>query len=189
MSDLDLARAAYIDPTARLFGVVSLGEGSSVWPYAVVRAEKHAVIVGAYSNLQDGVIIHIGGKHGTRVGEWCSIGHRATLHGATVEDNCIVGVGATLMDGVVIGRNSIVAGHAFLPEGTVIPPNSVVMGMPGKAVRQRNNFVRGRMNAFLYWQNALAYARGEHRAWSDPAVNAAVAAERKRLQALEEAAE
>jgi carbonic anhydrase/acetyltransferase-like protein (isoleucine patch superfamily) len=189
MTDLDLSRATYVDPTARMFGAVSLGEGSSAWPYVVIRSEKHAVTVGAYSNLQDHVIIHIGGKNGTRVGDWCSIGHRATLHGCTIEDNCIIGIGATVMDGVVIGRNSIVAGHAFLNEGTVIPPNSVVMGIPGKVARQRNNFVRCRMNAFIYWQNAMAYARGEHRAWADAKVNAANAAERKRLEALPEAPE
>jgi len=180
---------AYVDPTARMFGHVTLGAGASVWPYAVIRCEMFEVTLGAYANLQDMALIHVGAQTGTHVGTWCSIAHKATLHGCTIEDNCLIGIGATLMDGVVVGRNSIVAGGSFLTEGTVIPPNSIVMGTPGKVVKRRNSFVRNRINAYLYWQNALAYARGEHRAWSDPTVQAAIAAETRRLQAMPEAAE
>jgi len=185
--DVTLDQPAYIDPTARIFGKVSIGRGASLWPYAVIRAENHVVVLGERTNLQDGVIVHVG-QAGTHVGAHCSIGHRATLHGCTIEDNCLVGVGATLMDNVVLGRNSIVAGHAFLTEGTVIPANSVVMGTPGKVARTANNFVRTRMNAHAYWLNALAYAEGRHRAWSEAAHRRAMAEELKRLQGMAEAA-
>jgi carbonic anhydrase/acetyltransferase-like protein (isoleucine patch superfamily) len=157
----DLDKAAYIDPSALIFGDVRAGEGASIWPYAVIRAEHTRVEIGAFTNLQD-------------IGAYCSITHRVVLHGCTVGDNCLIGIGATIMDGAVIGENSIVAGHSFVREGTIIPPNSVVMGTPGKVVATRNNFVANRINAMLYHRNAEAYARGDHRAWQGADFEAAM---------------
>jgi carbonic anhydrase/acetyltransferase-like protein (isoleucine patch superfamily) len=171
----DLTRAAFVDPTALVFGQVSCGEGASLWPYTVIRAEHTQVRIGAYSNLQDHVMVHIGYHLPTIIGDYCSITHRVVLHGCTVGDNCLIGIGATSMDGAVIGANSIVAGHTFVREGTIIPPNSVVMGTPGKVVATRDNFVANRINAMLYHRNAEAYARGEHRAWDGPDFEAAMA--------------
>ncbi len=160
--------SAYIDATARITGKVEVGEGSSLWPYVVVRAESHFIRIGRFSNLQDHVMVHIGYHTPTIVGDYCSITHRVVLHGCTVGDNCLIGIGATLMDGVVLGENSIVAGHSFLREGTVIPPNSIVMGTPAKVVRTVNSFVANRVNAKLYNRNALCYACGNHRGWDGP---------------------
>ena len=160
--------AAYIDPTARIFGNVEIGNASSLWPYAVVRAESYAVRIGRYTNLQDHVILHVGYHSPTIVGDYCSITHRVVLHGCTVGDNCLIGIGATIMDGAVIGENSIVAGHSFVAENTIVPPSSIVMGTPAKVVRTANNFVANHINAMLYHRNALAYANGNHRAWQDP---------------------
>lgn len=157
--------AAYIDPTARIYGVVEIGEGSSLWPYAVIRAEGFFVRIGRLTNLQDHVMVHVGYHAPTIIGDHCSITHRAVLHGCTIGDNCLIGIGATVMDGAVIGENSIVAGHSYVADNTVIPPNSIVMGTPARVARTRNSFVANRINAMLYHRNALAYARGEHRAW------------------------
>jgi carbonic anhydrase/acetyltransferase-like protein (isoleucine patch superfamily) len=162
------SRAAYIDPTARIFGNVEIGEAASLWPYAVVRAESHIVRIGRFTNLQDHVIVHVGFHAGTIVGDYCSITHRAVLHGCTIGDNCLIGIGATIMEGAVIGENSIVAGHSFVADNTIVPPNSVVIGTPAKVVRTANNFVANRVNAMLYHRNAVAYARGDHRAWDGP---------------------
>ena len=162
------SRAAYIDPTARIFGNVDIGEAASLWPYAVVRAESHIVRIGRFTNLQDHVIVHVGFHSGTIVGDYCSITHRAVLHGCTIGDNCLIGIGATIMEGAVIGDNCIVAGHSFVADNTVVPANSVVIGTPAKVVRTANNFVANRVNALLYHRNALAYARGDHRAWEGP---------------------
>lgn len=159
-------RAAFIDPSARLCGNLALGEGSSVWPFVPVRAEVHAVRIGRFTNLQDFAMVHIGYGQGVEVGDYCSITHRVTLHGCTIEDACLIGIGATVMDGCVIGRGSIVAGHSFLREGTVVPPNSIVMGTPGKVVATRDSIVGNITNALLYYRNALAYARGDERAWA-----------------------
>jgi carbonic anhydrase/acetyltransferase-like protein (isoleucine patch superfamily) len=175
-------QAAYIDPTARVFGHVDIGEGASLWPYAVVRAEAQSVQIGAYSNLQDHVMVHVGYHTPTIIGDYCSITHRVVLHGCTIGDNCLIGIGATLMDGVVVGENSIVAGHAFLREGTVVPPNSIVMGTPAKVVRTANSYVANRLNAMLYHRNALAYARGDYRAWDGPAYEAEMAAHKARFE-------
>lgn len=175
--------AAYIDETARVFGAVELGAGSSLWPCVVIRAECQHVRIGQMSNIQDHVMIHVGYTTPTLIGDHCSITHRVVLHGCTIGDNCLIGIGATIMDGAVVGENSIVAGHTFIREGQVIPPNSIVMGTPAKVVRTANNFVANRLNAWVYHANAQAYARGHHRAWSDPAFLAAMAAEKARLQA------
>jgi carbonic anhydrase/acetyltransferase-like protein (isoleucine patch superfamily) len=157
--------AAYIDPTARVYGDVAIGAGSSLWPYAVIRAEGFSVRIGRFTNLQDHVMVHVGYRAPTIVGDHCSITHRAVLHGCTVGDNCLIGIGAIVMEGAVIGENSIVGGHSYVADNTVIPPNSIVMGTPAKVVKTRNSFVANRVNALLYHRNALAYARGDHRAW------------------------
>lgn len=179
----DLSRAAYIDPTARVFGGVSCGEGASLWPYCVIRAEHTRVAIGAHTNLQDHVMVHIGYTTPCIIGDFCSITHRVVLHGCTIGDNCLIAIGATVMDGAVIGANSIVAGHAFVPEGMIIPENSIVMGTPARVVVTRNNFVANRVNAMLYHRNALAYAAGHHRAWDGADFEAAMAAWKSRFEA------
>ena len=159
---------AYLDPTARVHGQVEIGENASLWPYAVIRAEGFHVRIGAFTNLQDHVMVHVGYAKPTVVGDYCSITHRVVLHGCTIGDNCLIGIGATVMEGVTIGENSIVAGHSFVANNTVIPPNSIVMGTPAKVVRTTNNFVANKLNAMLYYRNALCYAQDDHRAWEGP---------------------
>jgi carbonic anhydrase/acetyltransferase-like protein (isoleucine patch superfamily) len=173
--------AAWIDPTARIWGEVTIGEGASLWTYAVIRAESNRVVIGRFSNLQDHVMVHIGYSGSVAIGDYCSIAHRVVLHGCTIGDNCLIGIGATVMDDGVIGANSIVAGHAFVREGTVVPPNSIVVGTPAKVVRTANNWVANRLNAWLYHRNAQHYARGQYRAWDGPEYEAAKAAELARL--------
>lgn len=156
---------AYIDPDARCFGDVRLHEGSSLWPFAVIRAERNHVTIGACSSVQDHAVIHIGWDEPTIVGPWCTVGHRATLHGCTVEAACLIGIGATVMERCVVGRGSIVAGHSFLPPDTIVPPGSLVMGTPGRVVRRIDKLRSNIVDALLYRDNARAYAAGDHRAW------------------------
>ena len=108
-SEVDVARAAFIHPTAQIYGRVTVGEDSSIWPYAVIRSEMHAVAIGRCTNIQDFAILHVGYGHGVIVGDYCSITHRATLHGCRIGNNVLVGIGATVMDGCEIGDNSIIA--------------------------------------------------------------------------------
>lgn len=175
--------ARYIDPTARVFGKVEVGENASLWPYSVIRAEGLHVKIGRYSNLQDHVMVHVGYKLPTIVGDYCSITHRAVLHGCTIGDNCLIAIGATVMEGAVIGENSIVAGHAFVPDGMIVPPNSVVMGAPAKVVRTNNNFLYTRTNAMLYYRNAQCYAQGNYRGWDGPEFEAQMRTWRAEIEA------
>src|SRR5689334_21481558 len=163
--DVQLDRPAYVDPTARIFGRVSAGEGSSFWPYCVIRAEGADVRIGRCCNIQDGAVIHVGSGRGTRIGDYCSIAHCAVVHGVVVEDDCLIGIGAVVMDGAKIGPRTVVGAMALVPPGTEIPAGSVVMGVPGKVVASRDNFAQVRRNALIYHRNALAYAEGRHDAW------------------------
>ena len=172
--------SAFLHPSACIYGNVRIGRGASFWPYTVVRCESGLTEIGEYTNIQDFVMIHGGG---VKIGAYCSITHHCTIHLATIEDNCLIGINATIMDGAVIGANSIVAGGAFVTEGTIVPPDSIVMGAPGKVRRQANNFVANRMNAWLYHRNALAYARGEHRAWEGAEMEAYMRAKRAEVEA------
>ena len=162
-----LDRPAFVDPTARIFGLVTAGEGSSFWPYSVIRSEGTAgVRIGRCTNIQDGAVIHLGGGKGTTIGSYCSIAHRTVVHGAEIGDDCLIGIGSVVMDGAKIGRRSIIGSMALVPPGAVIPEGSVVMGVPGKIVANRDNFAANRRNALIYYRNACAYAAGKHDAWS-----------------------
>lgn len=180
--------AAWIDPSARLYGAVEIHPGASVWCNVVVRAESDRVVIGPRANIQDFVMIHVGAGTGTFVGADCSITHHVTLHGCEIGESCLIGIGATIMDGCRIGAGSIVAGGAFLKEGTEIPPSSIVMGSPGAVTRTRDNTLANRLNAFLYRRNAEAYATGDYRLWSTEGFRAEMAAERARLAAEVQAA-
>ena len=176
--------SAWIDPSARIFGAVEIAPEASIWCNVVARAESQKVVIGRRTNIQDFVMIHVGSGTPTIVGENCSITHHVTLHGCDIGDNCLIGIGATIMDGCVVGAGSIVAGGSFLKEGTVIPPNSIVMGSPGAATKTRDNRRANALNAFLYWRNAQAYAKGDYRLWSKDSFRGEMAAEVARLAAL-----
>jgi len=163
--EVRLDRPAFVDPTARIFGRVSAGEGSSFWPYSVIRAEGAAVTIGRGCNIQDGAVIHVGGGKGTVIGDYCSIAHRAVVHGAEIGADCLIGIGAVVMDGAKLGRGCIVGAMALVPPGTEVPEGSVIMGVPGKVVKTGNNLVATRRNALVYYRNALAYAQGRHDEW------------------------
>jgi carbonic anhydrase/acetyltransferase-like protein (isoleucine patch superfamily) len=127
---------AYIDDSAQVIGDVELGEESSVWMCVVIRGDVHRIRIGRRSNVQDGTIVHVmKDTHPTIIGDNVTIGHAAVVHGCTIEDQCLIGMGAILLNGVRIGTGSIVAAGTLLPEGTDIPPRSLVMGSPGKVRR------------------------------------------------------
>ena len=110
-------------------------------------------------------MIHVGGGKGTVIGDYCSIAHRAVVHGAEVGDDCLIGIGSVVMDGAKVGKRCVIGAMALVPPGAEIPDDSVVMGVPGKVVVTRNNFVATRRNALVYYRNALAYSEGRHDEW------------------------
>ena len=128
--------SAFIDQSAQVIGDVHIGAESSVWMNVVVRGDVHYIRIGARSNIQDGTIVHVmRDTHPTVIGDDVTIGHGAVVHGSTIEDRCLIGMGAILLNGCRVGTGSIIAAGSLLPEGTVVPPGSMVMGMPAKVRR------------------------------------------------------
>ena len=127
---------AYIDSSAQVIGDVEIGEESSVWMAVVIRGDVNRIRIGRRSNVQDGTVVHVmKDTHATTIGDDVTIGHAAVIHGCTVEDRCLIGMGTILLNGARIGAGSIVAAGTLVVEGMEVPPQSLVMGSPGKVKR------------------------------------------------------
>ena len=127
---------AFIDDSAQVIGDVEIGEESSVWMAAVIRGDVNYIRIGRRSNVQDGTIVHVmRDTHPTVVGDNVTIGHAAVIHGCTIDDRCLIGMRATLLNGSHIGADSIVAAGTLVVEGMNVPPRALVMGSPGKVKR------------------------------------------------------
>jgi carbonic anhydrase/acetyltransferase-like protein (isoleucine patch superfamily) len=155
---------AYVHPAATVIGDVRLGHRVSVWPGAVLRGDTASITVGDESNIQDGAIVHVDHGVPTTIGARVAIAHGAIVHGATIEDDCMIAIGAIVLNDVHVGRGSIVAAGALCPEGMQIPPNSLVMGVPARVVRQTTPDERERIRNTIASYLALqdAHRRGEH---------------------------
>jgi carbonic anhydrase/acetyltransferase-like protein (isoleucine patch superfamily) len=128
--------SAYIDESAQIIGDVTVGAESSVWMNVVIRGDVNPIRIGARSNVQDGTVVHVMNRtHPTFIGDDVTIGHGALIHGCRLEDRVLIGMGAIVLNGAVVGEDSIVAAGALVTEGTVIPPRSMVMGSPAKVRR------------------------------------------------------
>ncbi|CAN3130322.1 gamma carbonic anhydrase family protein [Mycobacterium sp. smrl_JER01] len=143
---------SWLAPNATVVGRVSLAAGASAWYGAILRAEAEDIEIGAGTNLQDGVTIHVDPGFPARVGAGVSVGHNAVLHGCTIEDNSLVGMGAVVLNGAVVGAGSLIAAGAVVPQGAVIPAGSMVAGVPGKVRRElgEDEIAGIRHNAVLY---------------------------------------
>ena len=128
----DVSRAAFVAENATVCGDVVLGEDSSVWFGAVMRAESEPMRIGPRTNIQDNVTVHIDNGYPVTIGDDVTVGHNAVVHGCTVENGALIGMGSTVLNGAVIGEGSVVAAGALVLEGTVVPPNSLVAGVPAK---------------------------------------------------------
>jgi carbonic anhydrase/acetyltransferase-like protein (isoleucine patch superfamily) len=152
---------SFVHPTATVCGNVTLGARVSVWPTAVIRGDSDSIEIGDDSNIQDGTVVHADEGVPTRIGRRVGVGHRAIIHGSTVEDDCLIGMGAILLNGTHVGTGSIVAAGAVCRENFEIPPNSLVMGVPGRVVRQTTEEERGRIRKTV---DAYLVLQDEHRA-------------------------
>ena len=127
---------AFVDLSAQVIGDVLIGPESSIWMQAVVRGDVNSIRIGGRTNIQDGTVVHVRrGGHPTVIGDDVTVGHGAIVHGCTVENRVLIGMGATVLNGARIGEESIVAAGALVTEGMVVPPRSMVMGVPGKVRR------------------------------------------------------
>lgn len=155
-----IADSAYIDASAQVIGNVTVGERASVWPNVTARGDVNSIHIGDDSNVQDNSVLHCdAGLFPLYIGDRVTVGHLAMLHGCTIEDDCLIGIGAVVLNGAKIGRGSVIAAGAVVPEGAEVPPDSMVMGVPAKVKRpltpdERQRF---RLNAMHYVEAARIY--------------------------------
>jgi carbonic anhydrase/acetyltransferase-like protein (isoleucine patch superfamily) len=155
-----VSASAYIDRSAQVIGDVVIGERSSVWPNATLRGDVNSIRIGQESNIQDNSCLHCDpDPFRLQIGNRVTVGHHVVLHGCTVEDECLIGIGAIVLNGARIGQGSVIAAGALVPEGMEVPPGSLVMGVPGKVKRavtdeERERF---RLNTDNYVERARIY--------------------------------
>jgi carbonic anhydrase/acetyltransferase-like protein (isoleucine patch superfamily) len=157
----DLTRAAFVAPGADVIGDVVLGEDSSIWYQCTVRGDLNWIRIGRRTNIQDGSVIHVDSPSWpVKVGNEVTVGHRAILHGCTIEDLCLIGMGAVLLNDVVVGTGSLIAAGSVVLEGREIPPGSLVAGVPAKVLRQlgSDDIERFRESASHYVELAHEHA-------------------------------
>ncbi|ANS63719.1 putative siderophore binding protein [Streptomyces lincolnensis] len=155
----DIHEEAFVAPTASVIGDVSLEAGASLWYGAVARGDVERISVGPQSNIQDNCTLHADPGFPVTIGARVSVGHNAVVHGATVEDDCLIGMGATVLNGAVIGAGSLVAAQALVPQGMRVPPGSLVAGVPAKVKRELTEEERQgvTLNGTLYADLAKAH--------------------------------
>jgi len=145
----------WVAPDANLIGKVVMEAGSSVWFGCTIRADHEEIRIGEGSNVQEDCVMHIDAGYPLSIGKNCTIGHKVMLHGCTIGDNTLIGMGAMVLNGAKIGRNCLIGAGALVTENKVIPDNSLVMGVPGKVVREidEKNAQRITLGALHYQEN------------------------------------
>jgi gamma-carbonic anhydrase len=154
-----IAASAYIDQSAQVIGDVVVGERSSIWPNVTARGDVNEIRIGNETNIQDNSVLHCDAGFPLQIGNRVTAGHMVMLHGCTIEDECLIGIAAVVLNGAKIGRGSVIAAGAVVPEGAEIPPLSMVMGVPAKVKRsvteeERDRF---RQNTDRYVEAARVY--------------------------------
>ncbi len=156
---------AFIAPGAIVLGDVSLGRETSVWYHTVIRGDTAPIRIGDQTNIQDLSLVHADADAPCTIGSRVGVGHRVILHGCTVEDECLIGMGVVLLNRVLVGRGSVIGAGAVLPEGMEVPPGSLVLGIPAKVVRQVDSALAERIEST--WRHYVEMAK-EHRAGKYP---------------------
>ncbi|MDG1117137.1 MAG: gamma carbonic anhydrase family protein [Flavimaricola sp.] len=157
-----IAETAWVAPGCHIIGRVTLSAHSSVWFGTVIRGDYEAIVLGEGSNIQENSVLHTDPGCPITIGAGCTIGHKAMLHGCTIGDNSLIGMGATVLNRAVIGRNCLIGAGALIPEGKVIPDGSLVIGAPGKVTRMLDEeaIEELRASALNYQSNARRFRDG-----------------------------
>ncbi|MFL6277175.1 MAG: gamma carbonic anhydrase family protein [Blastocatellia bacterium] len=151
-----IAQTAFIEASAQIIGDVHVGEQSSIWFNCVLRGDVYHIRIGNHSNIQDGTIIHVtSGRFATIIGDCVTVGHAVVLHGCTIKDRVLVGIGAIILDNVTVGEESFIAAGSLVTPGTVIPPRSMVMGSPARVRREVTDEEIALINR--HWQSYVEY--------------------------------
>jgi carbonic anhydrase/acetyltransferase-like protein (isoleucine patch superfamily) len=147
----EIHTTCYVDSTAVIIGNVKIGKKCGIYPCAVIRGDENSIEIGDGSNVQDCCVIHCDLDHSVRIGKNVTIGHCAMIHGAIIEDDCLIGIHSTILNGAKIGKGSIIGANALVREYMEVPENSLVIGVPGKVVKQDKKFIeKTRLNAEEY---------------------------------------
>lgn len=152
--------SVYIAKGAVVLGNVSIAKDCSIWYHAAIRTIDAPISIGAGSNVQDNAVIHVDANHPVSIGSHVTIGHGAIIHGCTIDDNSLIGMGAILLNGAKIGKNCIIGAGTLIPQNKVIPDNSLVIGSPGKVIRQvtPEEIRKNTQNAEHYIEERLTFA-------------------------------
>lgn len=153
--------SSYIAPNATIVGDVTIGKNCGVYPYAVIRGDENAIVIGDGSNIQDCCIIHTDAEHQVTIGKNVTVGHAAVIHGATIADDCLIGIHATVLNGAQVDSGSIIGACALVTEKMVVPQHSLVLGVPGKVIKQNPGFIDViRNNAEVYQNLSRKHKQG-----------------------------
>lgn len=154
-------KTTFVAKSAVVIGDVTIGENCGIYPQAVIRGDENSIEIGDGSNVQDCCVIHVDKDHYVKIGKNVSIGHSAMIHGAIIGDGCLIGIHATVLNGANIGSGSIIGACALVTENMEIPKNSLVLGIPGKIVKQDENYLKeARMNAETYKMLSQKHRKG-----------------------------
>jgi carbonic anhydrase/acetyltransferase-like protein (isoleucine patch superfamily) len=156
-------KSSFIAPNAVIIGNVTIGENCGVFPNAVIRGDENSIVIGDGSNIQDCCVIHTDAEHQVKIGKNVTIGHAAMIHGATILDDCLIGIHATVLNGAKIGSGSIIGACALVTEDMVVPEHSLILGVPGKIIKQDPQFVDMiRKNAEIYQKLSQKHKQGTY---------------------------
>lgn len=160
-----LSDTVWVAPGAVVVGNVAIGSHSSVWYGAVIRADLHAIMIGECTNVQDGVVMHVENDRGCTIGSYVTIGHRAIIHAATIEDDVVIGMGAILLNGAIVQRGAVVAAGAVVTENQLVPAGALVAGVP--AVVKKSQVGTNPEQANRQWAEKYKWLSQQHQALSD----------------------
>jgi carbonic anhydrase/acetyltransferase-like protein (isoleucine patch superfamily) len=159
----EIHKSTFIDKNSVIIGNVKIGKNCGVYPNATIRGDQNLIVIGDGSNIQDCCVIHCDETYGVKIGKNVSIGHCAMIHGATIEDDCLIGIHSTILNGSKIKSGSIIGAGAVIMEGEIIPENSLVVGIPGKVIEQNPEFrKKAKENAETYQKLSKNHLEGKY---------------------------
>ena len=160
--------SSFIAKNAVIIGNVKIGKNCGVYPFAVIRGDQNLIDIGDGSNIQDGCVIHCDEENSVKIGKNVTIGHCAMIHGAIIEDDCLIGIHATVLNGARIRKGSIIGANALVKVDMNVPENSLVMGVPGKIIKQDKKYREtARLNAEIYKKLSKTHKKGNY-SWFTP---------------------
>jgi len=156
-------KLCFVDKTATIIGNVKIGKNCGIFPNAVIRGDQNSIEIDEGSNIQDCCVLHVDSKNKIKIGKNVSIGHCAMIHGATIEDDCLIGIHVTVLNGAKIGSGSIIGANALVTAGMQIPENSLVIGIPGRIIKQDENHRKQAIkNAETYQRLTKEHRENKH---------------------------